>query len=570
MHRARRLGTAGLLLAATACGGSKQPSDGLSDSSRPSDSGVPTDSGTTDDTGADPVDTGGEDSGSTADSGDDPDTGDTGDTGALPHGPGAVVLGGGDDQGEIGDGGAWSARLFAQLFEGGDVTGDDQIRVVILTDAPEPDDGVGYLDSLAAYLSWLGGDEVEIQVVDTVAVADEVDLAGFDIAFLVPQSAGTAYDAWNDTRLETELHTLWQDRGGALGANGDGSMLLAGVALAGGRDYIATHLMLDGHTDELDDESDGGSALHDDFLPVVPGAIIDTRFTEQGRLIRLVGALARWVDEVPGTPAWGMGIDRTTGVVIRAGTAEVIGDGGVTLIRPTADSVMEREVDLPPIWTHLALDRLTEGWAIDLSTGAPIETTVPAAAEAVAWDGVASAPIEVDWSVDGHITAHEERFSIAVDRDASGYATHLGASPPAMPDALGILDLNFYGTAAVNHEAVYRALYDHPGLSAVLITYQGRLEHRATEPGVIRLTYNAHVVSRDDPDTLLERREPSHAVIDASGVRWRSLAATPSAHDPSGTTLHAAGLVGLRLHLLANSDGTGWVYDLVSRDAVME
>jgi hypothetical protein len=177
----------------------------------------------------------------------------------------------------------------------------------------------------------------------------------------------------------------------------------------------------------------------------------------------------------------------------------------------------------------------------------------------------------VDWHVDGHQVEHEERFGWVIARDEDGFDTRSGMDTPVLEDVIGILDANFLETLAINQEAVFRGLYDHIGSVGVMVTYQGRLEHRADDAGVVRFSVNPYVEARPEPPSSHGGRpDPSHVVVDSTAVRWRTLSTVPSAYDLSGDTLFPAGLVGMQLHLLANSDGTGWVYDLHTRQARLE
>jgi cyanophycinase-like exopeptidase len=449
------------------------------------------------------------------------------------------------------------------------------VRLGIISDISAADPDADYLVVLSEYFLWLGADAVDVMYVDSIEAADDpaiaTTLASLDAVFLAPKSAADAYDWWNDTAIETGLVAVWSDKGGGLGGTGPGAVLLAEHALAGGMDLISTDIMGDAHTEFLDDLSDGGSAIHSDFIAGVPNTLVDTSFTGLGKLVHMAGALARLVDETGLEGAVGLGIDESTGVVIEDGSALVIGDAGVALVRATPSSVLIRESEEPLIWTHLLLDRLTEGWRFDVASGEVDEADPPPGAESVAWDSTITEMSAEDWHVDGHEVEHEERFGWVVARDEEGFDTRSGIDTPILEDVVGILDANYIDTLAINQEAVFRGLYDHIGCVGIMVTYQGRLEHRADDAGVVRFTVNPYVDVRPEPPSSHGGRpDPTHVVMDTTGVRWRTLSTVPSAYDPSGATLYPAGLVGMQLHLLANSDGTGWVYDLHTRQARLE
>jgi cyanophycinase-like exopeptidase len=517
-----------------------------SDSGTPETGSPDTDTGTPD-TGT--LDTGASDSGAS-------DTG-TPDTGtAASCSPAIVLRGHGDGLPE-----PWWIETLATLgCSGGDVGGDSALRVVVLTESAESDTS----ESMVEVLTLAGFDEVDIQVITSPGglsrAAEAVQEA--DAAVLAVVSAADAYDGWNSTSLEDALWQLHTERGGGLGGVGEGAMLLAGISLAGGADYLSTHVMIDGYTEELDDLSDGTSALKTDFLPLVPDAIVDIEMTRLGRLTRLVGAMARSADEGPAGRVWGIGLDARAALVIQDEMAEVAGTGTVTLIRPTEASQLERARWAPLTWTHLSMDRLTAGWRFSLETGEVDTELPPEGAEAVTWDGVLPTYPETDWEVNGHLTPEESAFGTVVTRTSAHYGTAAGTDSVTLPHVLGMLDADFYETQSVNHESLYRALYDHIGHVGVLVTYQGRLEQHPGAPGELRFTWNTPVPSREDPGWLLERWEPSHVVVDSSQVQWRALGPEASAFS---SAMNPAALVGLQLHILAGSDSGGWVYDLDAR-----
>jgi cyanophycinase len=61
-------------------------------------------------------------------------------------------------------------------------------------------------------------------------------------------------------------------------------------------------------------------------LGLIPDSIIDQHFAERGRIGRLLGAVGRRPD------CLGIGIDEDTALRIEAGSARVIGSGGVTIV----------------------------------------------------------------------------------------------------------------------------------------------------------------------------------------------------------------------------------------------
>lgn len=477
-----------------------------------------------------------------------PDPGDSAD----PEGdaPGVVVLAGGGTEADEGDAQAWSARAYGALLEGGDVTGDGLVRVAVLSDGEETDWVPGYFE-------WLGADEAfNLQVDSREAAADASITAAFadvDAAFLKGGDQGVYYDLWNDTALEEALLAL-AARGGGLGGTSAGAMSQAGYALAGGMDYVSADALADAHTEWLDDDSDGGSGIHADFLGTVPDTLIDTHFAVRGRLGRLAGAMARAIDEGAPRELLGVGLDEQTALVIRGDRAEVVGVGSVVFLRAGGEGPT-RVAGEPLVWADLRLDRLTDGWFWDMAAGAPDTEAPPDGAEPVSWDGAVQDQDAEDWEVDGARRVGEESFEWVIERWPDPYALVEGLDELYLRDAMGLLNAHDSGMRGVNDEVGYRALYDQPGATLFLVGEGGVLRRDASAPEQIQLN--------GDGDTPL-----ATLVLDARGASWRSLSPEVSLADAGDGGLRAAGLVGLRLHVLY-SDGTdGRVWKMATAEPV--
>ncbi|MCB9759241.1 MAG: cyanophycinase [Alphaproteobacteria bacterium] len=454
-----------------------------------------------------------------------------------------LVLAGGGTEGDLTDMRAWSARLYRHLLDGGDVTGDGLVQVLVLSTAEES-------DWIPTYLVQLGADAAENLRVASRAAADDAALterfAACDAVFLKGGDQGRYYDLWNDTLLE-ELILEVHGRGGGVGGTSAGAMSLSGYALAGGMDYVSADVLVDSHTPYLDDASDGGPGVHDDFLGLWPGALVDTHFTERGRLGRLAGAMALALDEGAPLSLLGVGIEQSTGVVVRGGEAEVIGDGTVTLLRPSEPAVRTPGQGL--LWRGVALDRLPQGWTFDAATGDLGET--PAGAIAVSPTRLTAALAE-PWQADGGDRTHEQRFGWAAS--AAPFSVDPGSDPPLLTGAIGQLNAHDRDRRALAHELLYAALGEHPGAAGLLVGAGARLE---VEGATLRSTL--------DPDA--EGPQPSTLILDTAGVRAVHRGATPSPYAPSSSGLFPVGLIGAQLHVIGHSESSGWTWDLASGQA---
>ncbi len=438
-----------------------------------------------------------------------------------PPGPdGTLVLAGGGAEGELGDEEAWSARAYAALLDGGDVTGDGEVRVAVVSVLDETEWLPDYLRSLGA------DDAVNLRLRDR-GDAETEDLDGFDAVFVKGGDQGAYYDAWRDTAFARAVVALHR-RGGGVGGTSAGAMSMAGVALAGGQDLVSADVLEDACTRWLDDASDGGSGLHDDFLGLVPGVVVDTHVTVRGRLGRMVGALARAVDD--GLPARGiLGIDERTALVVHDGVGTVVGAGAVKWVRP-GPSAPVRRCGAPLRWTDLALDALVDGWALDLATGEVLPG--PGARDAPPAPPADNAPGA--WSVDGGRPADEERFGWVVTRGRDPYDTRPGRAGLVQRDAIGVLDAHDTERRGPAEEALLAALADHPGATGFVLGDGGGL-------------------ARDGADRVRATGRLAALVVDAGAPTARDTSPEPATVDPG---LRAAGLAGLRLHVLA--DGAGY------------
>jgi hypothetical protein len=331
-------------------------------------------------------------------------------------------------------------------------------------------------------------------------------------------------------------------------------MSQAEFALAGGEDLVSADVLANSCTPYLDDASDGGSGIHDDFLQVLSGVLVDTHFTQRARLGRLAGALAKTAADQNPTNLVGIGIEEQTGLVVRNQVATVIGVGTVNFLRPEPGNLPTRVPEQPLVWTNLSLDRLTDGWTYDLAVNRVLIESPPATASAVAWEGGAGAALG-EWYADGDLVSQEERFEVVVSRNPDGFATHEGTDEPVLSDAIGLLNAHDADRRAANDESMFRALYEHIGSTGFFVGEGGTMSRSQGNPEQVEFIDNP-----EDNGSAL-----ATLVIDTTGATWRSLSPSVSLSDTGDGSLQAAGLVGLQLHVLYSAVGDGWVYNTVSR-----
>jgi len=148
----------------------------------------------------------------------------------------------------------------------------------------------------------------------------------------------------------------------------------AGCAILGEIAYDAATGSLSG-LESLTDARHENLTLTRGFLGLAPGVLFDTHFAERARLPRLALMLghARERSRAEGWPreVLGVGVDPRTAVCVWPdGTAEVLGEGGVSLLRLPQEAAVHLPAGKPPMVTGVELDHLTAGYRIDLRTGA--------------------------------------------------------------------------------------------------------------------------------------------------------------------------------------------------------
>lgn len=525
-----------------------------------------------DDTGTDSTDTDGNTDSTDSDSdstGTDSSGGDSDSSVPAPS-PGVLVLAGGGSEGEQDDPSAWSWRAYAALLEGGDVNGDGQIRVLVLSAAEET-------DWIPTYFQILGADSSDNMNLGSRADADSQltcsRIAASDAVFLKGGDQGEYYDLWHNTCTEQAIRDL-HARGGGVGGTSAGAMSQSLYALAGGMDYVSLDVLQDSRTGYLDD-LDGGSGVHDDFLGLLPFTTVDTHFSQRLRLGRMAGTMARIVDDHAPPALVGIGLEEETAIVVRyedgRPVATVVGRGSVTFLQPGTGLL--REPGEPLRWYAMPMDRLTDGWRFLLPHTAQdgsilhgqVDTSaVPPGAEPVS-PASPQPPGEGEWYVDGDLPAHEERFAAVIGMHPDVWSVRSGTDLPVLPDSLGVLDA--WGSRAFTAEdSLCRTLYELPGSVGFLVAENTSLTRLSAAQGA-------------PPDAILAVDNPASAtdpaaalIIDSSAVSWRSLSPEASVSAVSGLdTLRSAGLVGLRLSILysgrSSDTGNGEAWFMSTREA---
>lgn len=273
-------------------------------------------------------------------------TGNDADADVAPAGPGLILMGGGTD---VDAAFLWWKPKLA----GGDVvvlraSGADGYNDYLFTD-------IGGVDSVQTMLVTTTALADDPWVADRIAKAEGIFVAGGDQAVYV--------EAWKGTALEDAIHAAY-GRGAVIGGTSAGCDVLSSVVFSALNDTV--------YSDEaLADPYNRFMTLEADFLgfPPTTPTVLDTHFHERDRMGRLVGFMARALQDGLVRDIRGVGIDEATALVVDgSGHAEVLGAGHVYVVdaaSPPASCVAGQ----PLGWSGLSLVRLGAGDAIDLPLG---------------------------------------------------------------------------------------------------------------------------------------------------------------------------------------------------------
>jgi len=273
-------------------------------------------------------------------------TGEDADADVAPTGPALLLMGGSQDVDE-------AFQWWKQYLAGGDV-------VVLRTSGAD-----GYNDYLYNFIG--GCDSVETLLVDTPELANSayVDwrIRHAEGVFMAGGDQGTYLQAWKDTAVEEAIIDA-HGRGAVIGGTS------AGLAVLG--EFIFAAYEGSVYSDEaLEDPYNVYMTLDRGFLPFphLAGAITDSHFHERDRMGRLVGFVARVVQDGWANAAKGIGVDERTALVVDpAGHGEVLGEGAVYVVHSNGAPAV-CQAGAPLEYAGLTYHKLLAGDSVELPAG---------------------------------------------------------------------------------------------------------------------------------------------------------------------------------------------------------
>lgn len=252
-------------------------------------------------------------------------------------------------------GGAEDDAVFGRFVEAAGF--GDIVTLGALEDTNDPDlrfwddyfVGLGARSALTINTA-TSGEAEDAALAEQIAQADGVFVRGGD--------QGRYVSWWFDGPVGQGLTGAF-DRGAVIGGSS------AGCAILGERVYDALQGSVDAY-ELLADAADPAMTFSAGADFGVPGVLTDTHFSERGRLVRLAVFLA-----AQPTAEQGVGVDPQTALFLREDqTGFVLGDGGVTLMRPAGSASLQ--AGAAPYLEDVQMWSLPAGYELDLRATDPV------------------------------------------------------------------------------------------------------------------------------------------------------------------------------------------------------
>lgn len=224
------------------------------------------------------------------------------------------------------------------------------------------------------YFKSLGAVEADNIKLDSRAIADQQAtydlLMQYDVFFFKGGDQSFYYTYYKDTKTQQAIVDKF-NAGGVISGTSAGMAILSHVIYSGQAGYLYPD-------DVLQDFKDSDMTLRNDFLPFMPGFIVDTHVTERGRGARLMGFMANWY-AATGEMLIGVGVDDRTALCIDENNiGNVYGTGTVSIYSAAQIGAFN---GTKMISDSIHVTQLLYGHTIDLQTleilSGPDEPSVP-------------------------------------------------------------------------------------------------------------------------------------------------------------------------------------------------
>ena len=353
-----------------------------------------------------------------------------------------------------------------------------------------------------------------------------------DVVFFRGGNQGDAYKFWKGSLLEKHVKRIAK-AGGAIGGTSSGAMSLSEYSMTGGKDFDSLETLANPHSPLLEDiDRPGTTGIHNDFLNLVPGTIVDTHCAERARLGRLLAVHAKASEDYNKKDIIAICVEETTGIAISNGKAEVYGTGLVHFIQPTSETILKREAGKPLIYSNMRDDALTEHWIFDLNTKSPDLEKIPTSATSIEHElNPPCGSVMKNERISSNKEGTKIEYSIDKNFQIKKNKKH------SIKNVL--VAYNAYFGRARNQTNTLRGLYDLPHASALLVPAKTNI---IAQQDTNLLTFKKESNAKEQISTL---------VLDCNNCTYKSLSSFFSNQDFGKKNLHSAGFINLRIHALA-------------------
>lgn len=256
---------------------------------------------------------------------------------------GKLVLIGGGSESE----GGWSDASYAWA-----VDNSTNKKVAVISYADETNFIPNYFLSLGA----TAADNIKIDSRELADLQSTYDLLmGYDVFFFKGGDQSIYYENYLNTRTGDAIVDKF-NAGGVIAGTSAGMAILSGVIFTAENGSVYPD-------DALTNLNNSRITLADDFLSFLPGYLVDSHFTERGRIGRMLAFMANWYLN-RGQSVRGIGVDDRTALCIDADLKAVVyGTGSVSFYSGGEFS----SVNGKPIVDSVNAIQLLHGHSIDLN-----------------------------------------------------------------------------------------------------------------------------------------------------------------------------------------------------------
>jgi len=261
-----------------------------------------------------------------------------------------VLIGGGSEKDW--NGSSWSDKVYRKI-----VQFTNNRRIIIISTNEESN----WLRDYFLKLGAISAENLKIenqQKANSKEIYDKV--VACDAVFIKGGNQASYFLNWKDSLLLQailEVHL----RGGVIAGTSAGAMILSEFIFSAEKDSISSLTALQ---NPLSDQI----TIRRNFLPLLKATIVDTHFTQRGRLGRLASFIANIKNNFQ-FDSIGIGIDDNTAIIINdQHQAEIYGEGAVTFLKSNNNSQLKIFPEKPLHFTGIELISLTEEFKIDLQS----------------------------------------------------------------------------------------------------------------------------------------------------------------------------------------------------------